>query len=521
MLLCSGDDDLLDATQRAWLAYLRQELTAPMAALAEYARELTTQCHSTGHAESANGAARIASRANQLLQSVQQFTEPVQDKANAQSADYWRSVRHDLRGAAAYIVMAVEDIQEGAPANIQAQLQAELTRTLQAARHVIERIEDVVKFRQDPSQLAAPADSVREMLSRLTVLRTAQERALTGRVLVVDDNEYGRDIVARLLKQLGHEAEVVTGGHEAQRRLKDSTLEPIDLILLDVMMPGMTGPELLVWLKNDAHLWSMPVIMVSALGDDEGVLACIAAGAEDYLTRPVKRELLQARIAGCLEKQRLRDREAEYQASIDRLVRSIFPPAVVSEWQSTGTVQPRRHDHVGVLFLDVVGFTNFCEQFRDDPAQVLRPLQELIERFEKTVSRHGVQKIKTIGDAFLGVAGLLDPDPKPALTLLRCGLDLVQDVLSHPIGWQVRVGVHIGPVVTGILGQQQFSFDLWGHTVNAAARIESNGQPGRVTLSEEAWKSLEGIAVGEPRQIAARGIGLMTVWDFIEWMKAN
>ena len=508
---------MAEPSQRAWLVYLRQELIAPMAALAEYAQELNTKCQALDNGEIIVSAKRISGRAAHLLNSVQQLTDSHNVIAASPSAEYWRTVRHDLRGSAAFIVMAIEDIQEAAPDDIRQQLEAELKRTTAAARHVIERIEDVVKFRQDPAQLAASAEPVREMLSRLTTLRLAPERAMTGRILVVDDNEYGRDILSRLLRQLGHEAEVVSGAYEAQHRLKDDTLPTIDLILLDVMMPGMTGPELLVWLKNDAQLWAMPVIMVSALGEDEGVLACIAAGAEDYLTRPVKRELLQARIAGCLEKKRLRDREAEYQASIDRLVRSIFPPAVVTEWQTTGTVQPRRHDYVGVLFLDVVGFTNFCEQYRDDPAQVLRPLQELVERFEKTVSKHGVQKIKTIGDAFLGVAGLLDPDPNPALTLLRCGLDLVQDVVTHPIGWKVRVGVDVGPVVTGILGQQQFSFDLWGHTVNASARIEGLGKPGTVTLSDAAWQSLHGAAVAESRQVIARGIGVMNVWDFVRW----
>lgn len=506
----------MQATQQAWLAYLRQELTAPMAALVEYAQELQAQCQSCEPGESLRAAEKISSRAQHLLRSVQQLTEPSNPQPST-NAEYWRAVRHDLRGAAAFVVMAVEDIQEGAPEAAQQVLTPTLIRTRNAAQHVIDRIEDVVKFRQDPGQFVASAEPVREMLSRLTALRAAREHALTGRVLVVDDNEYGRDIVGRLLRQLGHEVEVVAGARAAQARLQDATKPTLDLILLDVMMPEMTGPELLVWLKNDAKLWALPVIMVSALGEDESVLACIAAGAEDYLTRPVKRELLQARIAGCLEKKRLRDRETEYQASIDRLVRSIFPPAVVSEWQTTGTVQPRRHDHVGVLFLDVVGFTNFCEQYRDDPAQVIRPLQELVERFERTVQKHRVQKIKTIGDAFLGVAGLLDPDPNPALTLLRCGLDLVQDVLTHPIGWKVRVGVHVGPVVTGILGQQQFSFDLWGHTVNAAARIEGHGRPGSVTLSSEAWQALGGVAVGEARDVVARGIGLMSVWDFLHW----
>ena len=85
-------------------------------------------------------------------------------------------------------------------------------------------------------------------------------------MLVVDDNEFGRDLIARALAQQGHEVEVVPGGPEAQHRLTDPNRPPVDLVLLDVMMPGMTGPELLRWLKTDARVWHLPVIMISCSG---------------------------------------------------------------------------------------------------------------------------------------------------------------------------------------------------------------------------------------------------------------
>ena len=144
-------------------------------------------------------------------------------------------------------------------------------------------------------------------------------------------------------------------------------------------------------------------------------------------------------------------------------------------------------------------------------------LQQQVEKFEETLTRHGVQKIKTMGDGFMCVAGISEDDLCPARTLLRCGLDMIADTRSHPAGWQVRIGIHIGPVVTGVLGKRQFSFDLWGHTVNAAARIEANGTPDKVTLSSDAWESLNETAHGTPRTIEARGLGTMTVWDFKQW----
>ena len=538
--------------QRTWTAYLRQELTAPVAALAEYARELAAKAYPVAHA--ARLAERIRDRADHLLAAVEALTAP-----NADASADPRSVRHDLRAAASYIVMACEDIAESSPPDTLATLGPDLDRTLTTARRVIDSIEAVVRFSEARDEQPS---SVRAMLASLAEERERTERSEPGRILVVDDNEFGRDLIARMLMQQGHTVEVVAGGHEAQQRLTDAERPPIDLILLDVMMPGMTGPDVLRWLKSDSRLWHLPVLMVSALGEDDSVLACIAAGAEDYLTRPVRPELLRARIAGCLEKKRLRDREAEYQARIAGLVRAIFPPAVVTEWEETGTIRPRHHERVGVLFLDIVGFTALCEQYRDQPERVVQLLQQQVERFEITVQRHGVQKVKTIGDGFMGITGLeraeapvarlsesgqqtpdsvarlsesghvarlsksgqLTPDSEsqatenPARTLLRCGLDLIADTAGHPAGWSVRVGIHIGPVVTGVLGRTQFAFDVWGHTVNAAARVESHGTPGRVTLSAEAWDSLGGAAIGESRDVVARGIGVMTVWDFEKWV---
>ncbi len=397
-----------------------------------------------------------------------------------------RSLRHDQRACAAYAVSACDDLAEGSE-EVVAALGDALPRTAAAARRLLTELDAAVVAR--PAAAVAKAD-------------------VAGRVLVVDDTADQRELIARQLAQQGHTVEAVDGAEAALARL-GSAGPPVDVILLDVLMPGMTGPELLRVLKADPRLGRIPVVMVSALADDAAVLACLAAGADDYLTRPVRPEHLRARLAGCLDRKRLQDR-------VDSLVRAVVPPGVAAEWQATGTVAARSHDRVGVLFADVVGFSGFCERHQDRPAEVVRLLQLLVERFEATAAAHGAMKIKTIGDAFLAVAGLPDPDPHPARTLLKCGLGLVADAAGHPAGWQVRVGVHVGPLVSGVLGRTQIGFDVWGHTVNVAARVEGHGVPGRVTLSDAAWQTLGG-AAGERRVVAARNIGELVVWDFVGW----
>jgi len=503
-----------DLPQRAWLAYLIQELTTPLVALLDMARGLALKARSLTDEDARTTSSRVLDRAAYLVETVNRLvtTDPVR-----LTADNRRNVRHDLRAAAGYIVSACEDLTESLPAEDIDKLSPELPDTYAAAGRMIAHIEAVVRFgaAEPGSSAASIRDVIHTLRERVTQATESADRSEPGRLLLVDDNEFNRDLVAKLLRSQGHTVETAAGGREAQARLKDRAASSIDVVLLDVLMPEVTGLDVLIWMRADPALWPIPVIMVSALGDDDGVLACISAGAEDYLTRPVRPELLRARIAGCLEKKRLRDRERAYLARIDRLVKAIFPPAAVAEWRATESIRPKRYDKVGVLFLDIVGFTAWCETLRDDPVPVVETLQELVVQFEETARKHGVQKIKTIGDAFMAVAGMADPDTNPAWTLLKCGLDLIAAAQAHRAGWNVRVGIHVGPVVTGVLGQTQFSFDVWGHTVNAAARTESNGTPGKVTLSAEAWDDVKELATGQPREVLARGLGAVTVWVYL------
>jgi len=502
--------------QSAWTAYIRQELTAPAFALREYAANLAAAAECTDDDEVKAAVGKILDRAGRLADIVRDMTDPA--VGGTRDASARKTLRHDLRAAAAYVIGACEDIAEGTDRPAADPLAEPLRSTLAAAKKVVELIEPVVRYEANPNAAPHGDDALKRMLEQLTRGAALHRReSPTGRVLLVDDNEFGRDLVARMLGRQGHTVEILSSGREALTRLDDGTKPPIDLILLDVLMPGMSGPEVLLKLKENPATRDLPVLMVSALGEDETVLACIAAGAVDYLTRPVNAELLRARIAASLEQKRLRDREAKFQARIDELVRAIFPSAVIDEWQRTGTIKPRSHESVGILFLDVVGFTSYAERFRDDPESVIVPLQQLIETFETTAERLGVQKIKTVGDAFMAAVGLAEPVKNPARTLLESGLAFLDDTRNHPAGWSVRIGIHVGPVVSGILGKTQFSYDVWGHTVNAASRTESHGKPGRVTLSDQAWAMLAGCAEGEKRSVTARGLGVVDVWDFLKW----
>jgi class 3 adenylate cyclase len=293
------------------------------------------------------------------------------------------------------------------------------------------------------------------------------------------------------------------------------------VLLLDLVMPDVNGLEVLRRLKADDRLRHLPVVMISALDEVEGVGRCIELGAEDYLSKPFNPVLLRARINACLEKKRLRDREVVLRAQVecerrraDELLQVVLPAEVVRELKDCGAAPPRRHENVAVMFCDLVGFTRYCDGNRAE--DVVGPLQQLVETWEAIAARHQVEKIKTIGDAFMAAAGLLQrPADHPVLHCVRCGLEMIAATRALPVGWDLRVGIHLGPVVAGVIGRRQFGFDLWGDTVNTAARVESHGVPGAVVLSRAAWEAVAGRCRGEPLPaVEAKGKGRMEMVRF-------
>ena len=316
-----------------------------------------------------------------------------------------------------------------------------------------------------------------------------EEDVEPARILVVDDEPFNLDVLEQELELLGHESVRAANGEEALARLE---VESFDLALLDVMMPRLDGYGVLERMKSHEAWRHIPVIMISALTELSSVVRCIESGAEDYLPKPFEPVLLKARIGACLERKRLHDREVAHLNAIERerkradeLLQAILPESAVAELKVTGRVQPRRFGDVAVLFVDLVGFTAWCHAH--PPEEVVANVQRLADDFETLADRHGMEKIKTIGDAFMATANLLRPNADPVMAAVRCSRDMVAAAHACPSDWRIRAGIHVGPVVGGVVGRTKFSFDLWGDTVNVAARLSTLGVPDAVYLSADAF----------------------------------
>jgi adenylate cyclase len=418
-------------------------------------------------------------------------------------------VRHDLRTPLNHVLGYAEMLSEDLGGT---EAGRDVGRVLRLGRQVLDGIDELVETVVRGGRHTPPPPATRELRAPAVV----RERG--GRILVADDNDANADLLRRMLARMGHQVTVVTDGAQALAALGR---ERFDLLLLDIVMPNVDGFEVLRRCKADERLRDVPVVMISSMDESSAVARCIELGAADHLPKPFEPVLLRARVAACLEARRLRDNEVEHLARLERerertreLLRAILPDPVVEELETTGSVKPRRHEQVAVLFADIVGFTSWCDT--REPEEVLPHLQRLVETWERTVERHHLQKIKTIGDGFLAVGGLLEVVEAPVAGCVRCGQDMLADIEGLQLGWSLRVGIHVGPVVAGLLGHRRFQYDLWGDTVNTAARVEHHGVHGGITLSAAAWEALRPL---EPRgrslgRVAVKGKGDLELFAF-------
>ncbi len=335
------------------------------------------------------------------------------------------------------------------------------------------------------------------------------------RVLVVDDIEQNREILARRLRRYGYAVSVEENGIKALAHLSN---QPVDLMMLDIMMPEMDGYAVLENMKADPALSEIPVIVISAVEEVESIARCITLGAEDYLPKPFDPVVLKARVSATLERKSLRDQRKRNLADlkqekekVDEILNAILPGRIADELKLTGKVTPRRIENVSVLFSDIVGFTRYCD--RKDPDLVFDRLEELVAGFEQVVGDHGVEKIKTLGDGFMAASGLSEDSTDPVLACARAAKEWILAASTIVPGWEVRVGIHLGPVVAGIVGARRFAYDLWGDTVNTAARVESLGRPGAICFSQSAHESLpESYGVDGSYESEAKGKGRIKIY---------
>ena len=207
---------------------------------------------------------------------------------------------------------------------------------------------------------------------------------------------------------------------------------------------------------------------------------------------------------------------------IEHLLLNVLPKEVAKELQLTGRATPRHYKSVSVMFTDFRGFTLLTTHM--SPDELVAELDACFIAFDKIIERNNLEKIKTIGDSYMCAGGIPVEDEMHVLKIVKAGLEIQQYITANNEGrrekglepWYLRIGIHIGPVVAGVVGKMKYAYDIWGSTVNIASRMESNGEPGKVNISSATYEMIKDYYECSYRgKISAKNIGEIDMY-FIE-----
>ena len=341
-----------------------------------------------------------------------------------------------------------------------------------------------------------------------------------GYILAVDDLQENRELVARNLSRSGHFVVTAASGEEALVALEQSD---VDVVLLDLLMPGMDGREVLRRIKENPDWRATPVIVISGQQDMDGIIECIEAGADDYLFKPFNPVLLQARIKAGIERKRWHDREEQYRQQLERnekFIRATFGRYLSDEIVTDILERPEGLElggdlrQVTIMMSDIRGFTTLSERL--EPAQVVTMLNRYLGVMTDIIMAHQGTIDEFIGDAILAVFGAPQHRDDDADRAVNCALEMQaamaqinqQNQAEGLPAVKTGIALNTGDVIAGNIGSERRSkYGFVGHAMNVTSRIEDLTAGGEVLISDSTLKNLHGeFQVGDSQELKVKGI---------------
>jgi len=310
-----------------------------------------------------------------------------------------------------------------------------------------------------------------------------------GYVLVVDDEEQNRTLLRDPLEARGYEVAEAENGMQALQKI---AVRLPDVILLDLMMPQMDGFEVCRRLRKDAKTAHLPILMITALSERGDRLLGIQSGANDFLNKPIDILDVILRVGNAVHSKQLHDQLQVEQEKSEQLLLNILPKPIAERMKQGETNIADSYPDVTVLVADLVGFTTLSAHI--DPQQIVQLLNEIFSAFDILVEQHGLEKIKTIGDAYMVAGGISRPDHAEASAALA--IHLLEEIQrlneQYDTSIRLRIGISTGPIVAGVIGRKKFAYDIWGEAVNFACRLEATGEAGKIQIAEATCDRLKG-----------------------------
>jgi class 3 adenylate cyclase len=428
--------------------------------------------------------------------------------------------RHELRTPINQIVGYSELLQEEAQEEGRHALAADLARIAAAGRRLLALIEQGLGTFVAPSGPAGPPAPAAGVEGEDVVELSAGDAAAGGRVLVVDDDAANRDMLARRLARRGHAVSVADSGEAA---LEMVARQPFDLVLLDVVMSGLSGLQVLERLRRDTDMGELPVIMATARDRSQDTVAALRLGANDYVTKPLDFPVVQARVETQLRLKRAMGevrRLADELELRNRFIRSTFGRYVSDEIVAALLETPQglqlggEKRTVTILMADLRGFSAMAERL--GPEQVVATLNNYLGAMTDIITGHQGTIDEFIGDAILALFGAPVGRPDDARRAVACALEmqLAMDAVnaqSRRLGLpelEMGIAINTGEVVVGNVGShKRAKYGVVGTPVNLAGRIESYTVGGQILVAEATLAQAgPEVAVENRVTIEAKGI---------------
>jgi len=317
------------------------------------------------------------------------------------------------------------------------------------------------------------------------------------KILIVEDDEVNQMVLIQNLEELSMSFDIASNGQIAIDLLESNDY---DVVLLDLVMPVMNGKEVLRKIKSSNRLNHLPVIVISSESEFSIVIECIEMGALDYLPKPFDPILLKARLKSSLITKDLYEQQQIYlqmikeeQRKLEMLLFNMLPFHAAYRLRNNDSIIADKYDDVSVMFIDIVGFTKYASH--NTAEVIVNKLNTLFTDYDKKVQELQLEKIKTIGDSYMIAGGIPNYTDNHLENIALMGIYVLHLVDSYQKrDWpelKVRIGIHTGPLIGGVIGQNKFTYDLWGDTVNIASRMESHGIAGKIQVSEEVYERLK------------------------------
>ena len=370
-------------------------------------------------------------------------------------------------------------------------------------------------------------------------------------ILYVDDEENNLTSFRAALRRYYNIFTALSGAEGMEIFSKND----IHIIVTDQRMPNMTGVQFLQHLPDEPDNIRM---ILTGFSDIEAIIEAINTGkVYRYITKPWDKDELKITIDNALEAVRLRrdnkhliqelqehnehleekvrvrtieiekksaQLEAE-KAKSDKLLLNILPEEIAEELKRFGKSYARKHDQVSVMFADIKGFTSIAENMLPD--ELVTQLDESFRGFDHIIDKYGIEKIKTIGDCYMCASGLPTDEADNAIIAIKAALDMLEFIRGFSVTkkiqdlpeFEIRIGIHTGPVVAGVVGIRKFVYDIWGDTVNLASKMERQGEAGKINISGDTYDLVKDHFICTHRgKISAKSKGEIDMY-FVEGRK--